>query len=66
MIDVYTVALQESSGVLQTVVFAGSCRSQVLYAVMELYPDCRVVRVSRDGQWDERADGPAADAGAPW
>jgi hypothetical protein len=59
-VDFYTATLRTAKGLVLTVPFAGASRSQVLYAVTELYPDCHVVRINRDDQWEESVDGQAA------
>lgn len=63
--DVYVVTLRTSRGQLVTVPFAGVDQGQVLYTAMELYPDCQVVRVHREGEWGT-ADGAAVDHAAAW
>jgi hypothetical protein len=55
MPDFYTATLRTSRGALMTLAFAGMSEGQVLYAALELYPDCDVVRICRDGQWGEPA-----------
>jgi len=60
MLDVYTATLRNRHGKLETVALLGNQRSDVLYAVTELFPDCDVVRVRKDDQWDA-VDGQTAD-----
>jgi hypothetical protein len=60
MLDVYTATLRNRHGKLETVALLGNQRSDVLYAVTELFPDCDVVRVRKDDQWDA-ADGQTTD-----
>jgi hypothetical protein len=63
MLDVYTATLRNRHGKLETIALVGNQRSDILYAVTELFPDCDVVRVRKDDQWDAH-DGQAADYGA--
>jgi hypothetical protein len=53
--QVYVATLRTSTGQLITVPFVGVDRGQALYAALEIYPDCDLVRLTRDDQWD--ADG---------
>ncbi len=52
MLDVYTATLRNRHGKLETVALLGNQRNDILYAVTELFPDCDVVRVRKDDQWD--------------
>jgi hypothetical protein len=63
MLDVYTATLRNRHGKLETVALVGNQRADILYAVAELFPDCDVVRVRKDDQWDA-LDRETADYGA--
>jgi hypothetical protein len=63
--EIYTVTLRPCRGETFTVMFAGVDSGQVLYAAMEIYPGCEVVRLCREGQWDSADDRAAADHAAP-
>lgn len=65
-VEVYLVNLRSSKGKELAVSFVGSTRGQVLYAAMEMYPDYSIVRVHREGQWDDPADWAPADHAQAW
>lgn len=48
----FVVTLRDSRGCLTTVTFAGTSQNDVLYAVFEMYPDCHIVRICRDADWE--------------
>jgi len=51
--QVYVATLRTRQGQLVTAPFVGVDRGQVLYAALEIYPDCDLVRLTRDDQWDD-------------
>lgn len=56
----FVVTLRDSRGCINSVTFCGTSSNDVLYAVFEMYPDCQVVRICRDTDWETDRHGAVA------
>lgn len=60
MIDRYALTFQRTGGSLFTVELMAENQEQALYAALEMFPDWRLVRCSRDTDRKANHHGPAA------